>query len=158
MGWGSADEIFNAVARPLIRLGLPAAAKHEILTELIGELTDWDTKDASVQEFRHDPATVAVLYEAIDAEYGLTFGRYNLGWITWCDGAWRIGCHTCLDGQLGQAPADLDDPAAAAVAHNYLLETVWPAHDRAEHGGANPAAKWWLLRTDGKANDNDDNQ
>jgi hypothetical protein len=60
MGWSSANEIFNPVARSLIDTGADDAAKRKVLGDLIERLQDgdWDTEDESLEDFLDDPAIV----------------------------------------------------------------------------------------------------
>ncbi|MDT0387858.1 hypothetical protein [Streptomyces dubilierae] len=60
MGWSSANEIFNPVARALIDAGAPNDTKRKVLGDLIGGLQDgdWDTEDESLEEFLDDPAVI----------------------------------------------------------------------------------------------------
>jgi hypothetical protein len=61
MGWSSANEIFNPVARALIDTGADDTTKRKVLGSLIGGLQDgdWDTEDESLEDFLDDPAIVA---------------------------------------------------------------------------------------------------
>ena len=61
MGWNSAGDIFDPVARALIELGATDATKTRVLGDLIGALQngDWDTEDESLEQFKNDPAIVA---------------------------------------------------------------------------------------------------
>jgi hypothetical protein len=61
MGWSSANEIFNPVARSLQEAGVSDQTKRKVLGDLIGGLQDgdWDTEDESLEEFLGDPAIVA---------------------------------------------------------------------------------------------------
>lgn len=60
MGWSSANQIFNPVARALIDAGADDTTKRAVLVDLIGGLQegDWDTEDESLEDFLHDPAVV----------------------------------------------------------------------------------------------------
>lgn len=60
MGWSSANEIFNPVAKSLQDTGADDAAKRKVLGDLIGRLQDgdWDTEDESLEDFLDDPAIV----------------------------------------------------------------------------------------------------
>lgn len=60
MGWSSAGQIFDPVARALIEAGASDDLKRKTLSALIGQLQegDWDTEDASLDEFADDPAIV----------------------------------------------------------------------------------------------------
>lgn len=60
MGWASAGEIFDPVARALVELNAPDQVKTQVLGDLIGALQDgdWDTEDESLEEFKDDPAIV----------------------------------------------------------------------------------------------------
>lgn len=60
MGWSSANEIFNPVARALTEAGVSDQTKRKVLGDLIGGLQhgDWDTEDESLEEFLDDPAIV----------------------------------------------------------------------------------------------------
>lgn len=61
MGWSSANEIFNPVARSLQEAGVSDETKRKVLGDLIGGLQDgdWDTEDESLEDFLDDPAIVA---------------------------------------------------------------------------------------------------
>jgi hypothetical protein len=65
VGWASASEIFDPVARALIDLGADAPTKRKVLGTLLGKLRDedWDTADESLDEFRDDPVIVQIFYE-----------------------------------------------------------------------------------------------
>lgn len=69
MGWNSAGEIFDPVARKLIEIGASAEVTTEVLGELINALQegDWDTEDESLYEFRDNPAIVEAF-----RQYGIT--------------------------------------------------------------------------------------
>lgn len=60
MGWNSANEIFDPIARALIELHAPDEMKVQILSNLIAQLQemDWDTEDESLEEFKDDLAIV----------------------------------------------------------------------------------------------------
>lgn len=60
MGWASAGEIFDPVARAMIELGATDEMKIRVLGDLIGALQqgDWDTEDESLGELQDDPAIV----------------------------------------------------------------------------------------------------
>jgi hypothetical protein len=60
MGWSSANEIFNPVARSLIDAGADDTTKRKVLGDLIDRLQDgdWDTEDESLEDFLDDPAIV----------------------------------------------------------------------------------------------------
>ncbi len=61
MGWNSANDIFDPVARRFILLGAEDdLVTTDILTVLIAKLQDrdWDTEDESLEEFRDYPAIV----------------------------------------------------------------------------------------------------
>lgn len=61
MGWSSANQIFNPVARALRDAGADDTTKRKVLGDLIHGLQegDWDTEDESLEDFLHDPAIVA---------------------------------------------------------------------------------------------------
>jgi hypothetical protein len=61
MGWNSAGEIFDPVAKTLVELNASDATKTRVLGDLIGALQDgdWDTEDGSLEQFKDDPAIVA---------------------------------------------------------------------------------------------------
>ncbi|MER7813839.1 hypothetical protein [Streptomyces sp. NPDC096153] len=61
MGWSSANEIFNPVARALQTAGADDDTKRKVLGDLIAGLQqgDWDTEDESLEDFLDDPAIVA---------------------------------------------------------------------------------------------------
>jgi hypothetical protein len=61
MGWSSANQIFDPVARALIDAGADDTTKRKVLGDLISNLQngDWDTEDESLEDFLADPAIVA---------------------------------------------------------------------------------------------------
>lgn len=65
MGWASAGEIFNPVARALTNHVPDPEARQAVAATLIAALQagDWDTEDESLEEFRDDPAIVAAFAE-----------------------------------------------------------------------------------------------
>jgi hypothetical protein len=65
MGWSSANQIFNPVARSLQEAGVPDQTKRKVLGDLIGGLQDgdWDTEDESLEDFLDDPAIVAAFHD-----------------------------------------------------------------------------------------------
>ncbi|MFD4934471.1 hypothetical protein [Streptomyces virginiae] len=60
MGWGSAGNIFDPVARALVDAGVPEEQQEEVLTQVIRTLQeqDWDTEYDSLQDFRDKPGVV----------------------------------------------------------------------------------------------------
>lgn len=60
MGWNSANEIFDPVARKMTELQIDDEIKTEVLAVLIHEMQmgDWDTEGESLDEFAADPAIV----------------------------------------------------------------------------------------------------
>jgi hypothetical protein len=60
MGWCSAGNIFDPVARAMQRTGATDEQKTEVLSALIKTLHDgdWDTDGESLGEFQDDPAIV----------------------------------------------------------------------------------------------------
>ncbi|MBA4865953.1 hypothetical protein H1V43_32335 [Streptomyces sp. PSKA54] len=60
MGWSSANQIFNPVARALREAGVSDQTKRKVLGDLISGLQDgdWDTEDESLEDFLDDPAIV----------------------------------------------------------------------------------------------------
>lgn len=58
MGWNSAGDIFDPVARAMVELGAPDAMKIRVLSDLIGALQDgdWDTEQESLDQFADDAA------------------------------------------------------------------------------------------------------
>jgi hypothetical protein len=60
MGWASANEIFDPVARKTAELGIPDGQRADLLETLIRQLQqgDWDTEDESLSQFENDPAVV----------------------------------------------------------------------------------------------------
>lgn len=60
MGWASANEIFDPVARKLIAMTDEQVVITEILAVLIHEMQqcNWDTEDESLKEFKDNPAIV----------------------------------------------------------------------------------------------------
>lgn len=65
MGWSSANDIFNPVARALIDANAPDDTKRKVLGNLIGGLQDgdWDTEDESLEDFLDEPAIVAAFHD-----------------------------------------------------------------------------------------------
>jgi hypothetical protein len=65
MGWSSANQIFNPVARALIDAETSYSTKRVVLGGLIRQLqdNDWDTEDESLEDFLDDPATIAAFAE-----------------------------------------------------------------------------------------------
>lgn len=65
MGWSSANEIFDPVARALIDTGADDTTKRKVLGDLISGLQDgdWDTEDESLERFLDDPAIVAAFHD-----------------------------------------------------------------------------------------------
>lgn len=61
MGWSSANDIFNPVARTLREASVSDQTRRKVLGDLIGQLqhNDWDTEDESLEDFLDDPAIVA---------------------------------------------------------------------------------------------------
>ncbi|MEV1245144.1 hypothetical protein [Nonomuraea sp. NPDC049750] len=73
MGWGSAGDIFDPVARALIEAGASDDLKRNLLGQLIDKLRDgdWDTEGESLEEFRDDPLIIALFRErGITADCG----------------------------------------------------------------------------------------
>lgn len=60
MGWASAGDIFDPVAKAMVELNAPDEMKIRVLGDLIGALRegDWDTEDESLSQFEDDPAIV----------------------------------------------------------------------------------------------------
>lgn len=58
MGWNSAGEIFDPIARAMVELDAPDDLKIRVLGDLIGALQDgdWDTEQESLDEFADDSA------------------------------------------------------------------------------------------------------
>lgn len=65
MGWASAGDIFDPVARALVELNAPEEMKRRVLGTLVKALQDgdWDTEGESLAEFRDDPVIVAIFKE-----------------------------------------------------------------------------------------------
>lgn len=65
MGWASAGQIFDPVAKALVELNAPDDMKVRVLGDLIGALQagDWDTEDESLEQFADDPAIVQAFRE-----------------------------------------------------------------------------------------------
>lgn len=83
MGWASAGDIFDPVARSLIDTGASDDVKRKVLGQLIAQLQDgdWDTEDESLGEFLDDPAIVAAF-----ADHGITLDvedEPNLGEVAY---------------------------------------------------------------------------
>lgn len=72
MGWNSANQIFDPIARTLIELNAAPEVKRRVLGDLISTLQDgdWDTGDESLEDFADDPAIVAAF-----ADHGVHFTR-----------------------------------------------------------------------------------
>lgn len=66
MGWAGAGEIFTVVARGLLAAEANDELLDEICYELASKLTDqdWDTVDATVQEFKGHPVVQHALLKA----------------------------------------------------------------------------------------------
>jgi len=102
MGWASATEIFDPVAKALVELNAPDEMKTRVLGDLIGALQDgdWDTEDESLEEFKDDPAIVEAfrqhdVYIRCDDEHELQRGD-----ATWCTGErGHDGAHADDDGR-----------------------------------------------------------
>jgi hypothetical protein len=69
VGWASAGEIFDPVAKSLIDAEVSDEVIRRVLGRLIAQLQegDWDTEDESLGEFRDKPAVVAAF-----ADNGIT--------------------------------------------------------------------------------------
>jgi hypothetical protein len=65
MGWSSAGEIFDVVARELIDSGAPDDVVGRVRSVLIRNLQygDWDTEDESLGQFLDHPAIVQAFRE-----------------------------------------------------------------------------------------------
>lgn len=65
MGWNTGNEVFDPVAKALIRENVPAEVRYRILSELAAALQrqDWDTEDESLEKFKDDPVIVRVFHE-----------------------------------------------------------------------------------------------
>ncbi len=65
MGWASAGEIFDPVAKALVDLNAPEETKRRVLGTLIDKLQDgdWDTEYESLEEFSDDPVIVDLFRE-----------------------------------------------------------------------------------------------
>lgn len=61
MGWNSANEIFDPVAKALIDANVGDKVLRDVLGSLIEKLQDgdWDTEDESLEAFASEPAVVA---------------------------------------------------------------------------------------------------
>jgi hypothetical protein len=131
MGWASASEIFDPVARALIDLGADAPTKRKVLGTLLRKLRDddWDTADESLDEFRNDPVVVQIFYEqGVGNSVGdwpegvLGYDQRTNEWTLTCEGG-RDGC-----GELARGDGD------SAAAHDELV-CRWATHDAEVHGG-----------------------
>lgn len=87
MGWNSANEIFDPVARKAQELGLTGEQRTELLSVLIDQLQqgDWDTEDESLDEFKDDEAVVEAfrrnkIYVTCREQMILDDGGYS-----WCE-------------------------------------------------------------------------
>lgn len=69
MGWASAGDIFDPVAKALIDANANDEVVRRVLGRLIAKLQDgdWDTEDESLEAFRDEPAVVAAF-----ADNGIT--------------------------------------------------------------------------------------
>ncbi|MGW5259643.1 hypothetical protein ACWEQG_01630 [Microbispora sp. NPDC004025] len=65
MGWASAGDIFDPVARELIQMGAAPEIKRRVCSVLVKALQGpgWDTEGESLGEFDHDPAIVEAFRE-----------------------------------------------------------------------------------------------
>lgn len=65
MGWSSANDIFDPVARALTEAGVSDQTKRKVLGDLINGLqdNDWDTEDESLEKFLNDPAIIAAFHD-----------------------------------------------------------------------------------------------
>jgi hypothetical protein len=74
MGWASAGDIFDPVAKALIDAEVSDDVIRRVLGRLITQLQegDWDTEDASLEAFRNEPAVVAAF-----ADNGITLSSID---------------------------------------------------------------------------------
>jgi hypothetical protein len=137
MGWASASEIFDPVAKALIDLNASAGMKRRLLGTLIGKLQDgdWDTEDESLREFRHDPAIVQAFY-AHDVGNTIEGDQADgtIGYDAHTD-RWTLDCSR--HGVIGSAPG-------TAEGHDNLVHQ-WAHHDERDHEGDGEVPTWILL-------------
>lgn len=127
MGWASAGEIFDPIARALIDLGASSEVKRGVLTTLIRQLQDgdWDTEGESLDEFRNDPIVVEAF-----ARQGVSHHPNGYGTIGFREGiGWVLHCEDCSPSQF-EMRAAADDEGRG---HDYLVYE-FAAHRRIRHG------------------------
>ncbi len=130
MGWASAGDIFDPVAKALIAAGVDRPTKITVLGTLIDKLRDgdWDTEDESLGLFAHDPAIVEAFHRHGCARlYSEAEPDYAQGELTYSGegtDTWTLECDRC--GELAHR--------AGPAGHDTLIR-IWAAHDRDQHGG-----------------------
>jgi hypothetical protein len=141
VGWASASEIFDPVARALIDLGADAPTKRKVLGTLLRKLRDedWDTADESLAEFHDDPVIVQIFYEQ---GVGNSAGNWPEGVIGHDKrtNEWTLTCQGGRDSCGELARGDGDSPKE----HDRLVH-AWVAHDRQKHGGDGRVPDWMLI-------------
>lgn len=121
MGWASAGELFDNVARALVKAGASAETKREALGPLIDKLRDmdWDTEDESCEEFKHDPTIRALFAERGIYPYGEEPGQRDAVLRAIREHKWHeYGPHTReeeIDEWVGLHAGGLADEILAAL-------------------------------------------
>lgn len=139
MGWASAGEIFDPVARALIDLRADHDTKVRVLGTLIAKLRDgdWDTHDESMDQFSDDPAVVEAFHRngcGTIASAGRDWATGELIYRADLD-MWTLECD--VHGEVGQ-----DD---GREGHDRVIR-AWFAHDHAAHGGDGQVPAWMLIQ------------
>ena len=86
MGWASAGDIFDPVARALIDAGVAPEVKTRVLGALISALQDgdWDTEPDSLEQFKDDEA-VAEAFRQHGVIITCNAIREREGATDWCE-------------------------------------------------------------------------
>lgn len=139
MGWASAGDIFDPVARALVDINADERTKRAVLGPLIKALQDgdWDTEDESLYQFRADPVIVSLFYQR-DVGNVIDGNASHEGVIDYDEaaGEWVL---RCVDLRWSADPnprcGELSRRPGASVAGHDDLVRLWADHDRSEHGG-----------------------
>lgn len=138
MGWASASDIFDPVAKALIEEEASPDLKRHVLYGLLGYLlgADWDTAWDSLQQFGDDLVTRSVFYQH---RIGVRFHKpeHPEGELGYDDDAdrWTLRCDEC-------GPVMLADFTAAG--HDSLVRD-WPEHVATAHGAQVAVETWKLI-------------
>lgn len=139
MGWASAGEIFDPVARALIEVGADEQTKRNVLGPLIEKLQagDWDTEDESIDEFSDDPVIVSLFMER--GVRNEADGAAGYGTIEYLADAnqWKLFCSACC--------ATVDVRPGTPQGHDELVR-LWASHDAESHGGDGEVPEWMLIK------------